>query len=211
MRTEAITLSIYKFRELSNKAQDKAIQDFIEHGMDGWDEGVLECAKDALSALGFSGINIEYSGFWSQGDGARVTGMWRASDVDMDGVDMLVGSWRESNADAGVLDQYASFLVDQQWVDVITSADRRLTCILSTYGYPRYYHEKSVDFNFDFDGDPANQPDCADLMQAFRDAMIWVYGLLETEYERATSHEEYGVLSDMGGWEYLEDGSLYNG
>lgn len=67
-------ITIYKYGELSESAQQKAREWYIE-GMDyEWWEGVYESAKEEGLTLGFHIDTINFSGFWSQGDGARWVG-----------------------------------------------------------------------------------------------------------------------------------------
>ncbi len=82
-----ITRTYYTFNELSEKAQERAIQDekaktynccddtyeFLSH------EKIAE-AKSDLEAQGFENVEIAYRGFWSQGDGASFT----AENIDIE-------------------------------------------------------------------------------------------------------------------------------
>ena len=72
MRT--IQLTLYKFNELSEDAQDSAVeaQQFINLH-DGWHEHIYEKHRMLAVEAGF-GVGEQYhSGFWSQGDGAMFT------------------------------------------------------------------------------------------------------------------------------------------
>lgn len=89
-------ITIYKYGELSESAQQKAREWYIE-GMDyEWWEGVYESAKEDGYEKGFCIDQINFSGFWSQGDGARWTGYvdvgaWlKAHGPDCIGVSALV-------------------------------------------------------------------------------------------------------------------------
>jgi len=72
---ETREITVFKFEELSERAQDKARQWYAEHGMcyEWWD-GDYEDAKDQGKERGFDIDDIRFSGFWSQGDGASWTG-----------------------------------------------------------------------------------------------------------------------------------------
>ena len=79
-------ITIYKWEELSQTAQQRARDWYIE-GMDyEWWEGVYEMAKEDGIALGFDIADIQFSGFYSQGDGAR----WKGA-ID-------VAQWLKANA-----------------------------------------------------------------------------------------------------------------
>lgn len=68
--SKVIEVEVYKWEELSQKAQQKAREWYID-GMDyEWWEGVYESAKEDGYEKGFHIDKINFSGFWSQGDGA---------------------------------------------------------------------------------------------------------------------------------------------
>lgn len=75
MRFETIVKTYYKFDELSENAQKKAIEHFRDINVDGdfWHEHVIDDRKEILKSLGFYEIKFNFSGFWSQGDGASFT------------------------------------------------------------------------------------------------------------------------------------------
>lgn len=67
-------VTIYKWEELSQTAQEKAREWYL-NGMDyEWWEGVYEMAKEDGRELGFYIDKIYFSGFSSQGDGASWIG-----------------------------------------------------------------------------------------------------------------------------------------
>lgn len=69
MRT--IETKAYTFTELSNEAKERA-RDWYRDGdsidLDTW------TYREKLESMGFEGVKIYYSGFWSQGDGACFEG-----------------------------------------------------------------------------------------------------------------------------------------
>lgn len=69
-----IELTLYKFDELSEEAQDQAVesQEYINL-YDGWHEFVHEKHRNIAVDAGFGVHRIYHSGFWSQGDGAMFT------------------------------------------------------------------------------------------------------------------------------------------
>lgn len=66
----------YSFEELSSDAQENAIDNNWDINIDyeGWEEEKIEEFKEDMSKYGISDIEVHYSGFWSQGDGASFTG-----------------------------------------------------------------------------------------------------------------------------------------
>jgi hypothetical protein len=96
-RTYPVT--VYKYAELSDKAKERARDWWREASARDNDfaEFVTDDFREELKALGFdtqrtgrylapndprAGDTIQWSGFWSQGDGASFSGTWRASDCD---------------------------------------------------------------------------------------------------------------------------------
>ena len=65
-----ITYKAYQFKELSDKAKEKALEWAHDLNTDhDWWEGVYDMWYEKLEAFGFTGCKIWFSGFWSQGDG----------------------------------------------------------------------------------------------------------------------------------------------
>ena len=69
---KTVEVKLYKFDELSEKAQAKAIEknrDINVH--DDWHEFIIDdWINEEIPSKGFNATKIYYSGFWSQGDGA---------------------------------------------------------------------------------------------------------------------------------------------
>lgn len=74
---KTVKIKTYTFEELSEEAKQKAIDD-ARNGdyylSREWWDCVYDYWKEELAKLGFYEIDISFSGFWSQGDGASFTG-----------------------------------------------------------------------------------------------------------------------------------------
>ena len=75
-----ITIKVYKFEELPEDVQERIIEDRKEYSsIDSIDfnevhaQFILDHWKEKLETLGFENAEIQYSGFYSQGDGASFT------------------------------------------------------------------------------------------------------------------------------------------
>lgn len=70
MRTE--TVNLYTFNELSKDTQKKVLEKHRHFNVDfnDWYDFVYEDWKEKLAEAGFEEVEIFFSGFWSQGDGA---------------------------------------------------------------------------------------------------------------------------------------------
>lgn len=72
MRT--ITKTVYSFDELSDKAKEKALEEYRDVNIhDSWADPLIEGLVEGLEEMGFKKSKIAFSGFWSQGDGASFT------------------------------------------------------------------------------------------------------------------------------------------
>ena len=73
MRT--IQVKLYKFNELGKEAKEKVLEKHREWNVefDEWYDCLFENWKEKLDKVGFEDAKIEFSGFWSQGDGACFT------------------------------------------------------------------------------------------------------------------------------------------
>ena len=72
MRQETITKTYLKFDELNKKQQEEVLDNlrFMQVEDDNWYECTQEQFHSDLKTLGFYNIESQFSGFWSQGDGA---------------------------------------------------------------------------------------------------------------------------------------------
>jgi len=116
---------LLKWEELSQDAKEYAIQKYKETGFayDWWDSVYEMCIEDGKE-MGFDIETINFSGFWSQGDGARWLGM-----VDLPrwfsacGVDSIgISAWQQLALE-GVISTNAT---------------------VESYGGARYCHENTM-------------------------------------------------------------------
>lgn len=124
MRT--ITKDIYNFSELSEEAKKKVLEDNRDWHVDSpyWYTCVTEAWKDKLLELGYTDVDIQFNGFYSQGDGACFTGLidilkWIEAHELQKEFDLLYSS-----------DKYGTY----DWYGAITHEGR-------------YYYSKSTDVN----------------------------------------------------------------
>jgi hypothetical protein len=194
MRT--IQLTLYKFNELSEDAQDNAVeaQQFINL-YDGWHEHIYEKHKMLAVEAGF-GVGEQYhSGFWSQGDGA----MFTYSDLDpkllKEAVDRL-------------------FMTREQ-------KDLLSTAYLSGYGKHsgHYYHEHSADHHINLEQDSFEQSDKLQYLidehytavehyikQLYRSLCTDLYEDLKSTYYELTSRKAVIEAIEANDLEFYEDG-----
>lgn len=75
MKDITITTTVYTFEELSDEAKEKALESYRDFNVRYivWYETTLDDQKEQLEKAGINKPAIEFSGFWSQGDGLSFT------------------------------------------------------------------------------------------------------------------------------------------
>ena len=79
MRTIKQEFKVYSFSELNTEAQRVALAELREQEVttpDCWYEHTIEDFKNTLESVGFYDVEVSFSGFCSQGDGASFTGRY---------------------------------------------------------------------------------------------------------------------------------------
>ena len=176
-----VAYKIFEFPELSEAAQKKVI-DYFRETAEFDHEDLLEEIKGQLELIGFSDVRVNFSGFCSQGDGACFTGTYLKPD-------------KEINRDS------IFFITWHKYLDEFLKLPSDLSVKISHRG--RYYHEKSVSFDFDDVENEAFIEICHDLMKE-------IYRTLEKEYEYQNSDEWIKETILANEYEFYENGKIYN-
>jgi hypothetical protein len=123
----------YTFDQLSDKLQKEAIEANRDINVyDDWHEHVIDGFQEDLGEMGVGDVEVEYSGFYSQGDGASFTG--KVEDMKKFLVKTL-GMTEYSDEELGELPDSIKEKVEG-FIDSLTIAFNR------KYG-SRYSHENS--------------------------------------------------------------------
>jgi hypothetical protein len=201
-----------KYHELSDEAKGKAVEWMQESNIEHYDDScVIDDWKALLSKLGFIDVNIWWSGFWSQGDGACFTGMWNAHWLDMlDSAADYTSADRAKEIMAYPTEIRGLFKlldpVDDDWMNdydspIVTK------CTLTHRG--SYYHENSILFDFD-NGPPTPDDAMREFSEWCQDLMRMIYKDLEADYEWATGVEcavEHIEMNDYD-YDFNEEGEV---
>ena len=161
--------------------------------------------KEKLENYGFIYPEINYTGFWSQGDGASFT-CYR--------VDIPVFI-EHFNDEIGLTDKQKNLLLAlMKDYDVFVFDVKRIKC--------RYYHEKTVlvctEFClYNFYNYPHLQSFLASIMQRLEDVISEkvldfsreIYRELEKEYDYLTSEDAIIESLQANDYEFTEDGNIY--
>ena len=205
MRTE--TIKIYKFKELSEEAKEKAIEKFYDFNIyEGWWEHVYEMYKE--DETGFDIDKIYFSGFWSQGDGAMFEGS-----PNEDILNFITPGYRTG---------YGNERYEKNWSRVIKLIKNGDINIYGSFKHSgRYYQSKSYSDNLDaemtndwYGKNYSNIEDiCEDILYEIReyyeDLCNKIYHSLEQEYEYYTSREAIEESIIANEYEFTEDGEQY--
>ena len=129
MREIKVTYDVYTFEELPEHIQNKLIEDEREYLSSDWSyffyQDILDDWVTRLEEQGFNSPKINYSGFWSQGDGASFT---------TDSIDLIKLCDHLELWPAGKEKTYRSLLENLSYIVYLKRTNHH------------YYHENSTTF-----------------------------------------------------------------
>ena len=187
-------ITLYRFDELSEQAQEKVIERFRTDEILFFDgELIIESIYDKYETQ-ISDMDIEYSGFWSQGDGASFTGT-------------LDSDW----------------LIENLLPDNLKELVRYVECHFTRKTY-MYVHENTVSSDLrnviwaDHIEDnerlsvhmsEKHMRDIEDCIEEYRrDICHEIYSLLEEQYEYTYSEENIRELIEINDYLFHENGDF---
>lgn len=206
----------FKFSELSQSAKQRACQDYAETGMDhGWWEFVYEDYKEKCEAAGFRDPEFSFSGFWSQGDGAKFNCHFSFKDEELAPF-LPEGVWPQLlalKAEARLLDEpvptfyYAGVIEDRGYYShcyemTVVDSDG---LVMDIGMADRSEFSDKVDSYLDSVSHITIEKN---ILEAARDIAQDLYKSLENEYVYQTSEESVEAMSEANDWLYDEDGRL---
>ena len=208
MRT--VDVQVYKFSELSDSAKVTARDKYREHDEFEPEYEPYETAAAILgidlteersgkrSGTWYPATTIQYSGFWSQGDGASFTGTYKF----LPGCcEKIRDEFGKDETLWGIADRLSALhcrlrLASGGWLEGKITQDSNM-----------YVHSHTMDATaYDKDGeemDIAVSDEFRDLMREFAD---WIYGCLEDDYNYQTSDENVDYILEANDYEFDEDG-----
>jgi hypothetical protein len=201
MRTE--TIKIYKFEELNDESQEKAIEKFYDLNIyEGWWDSVYEMYMQ--DETGFDIDKIYFRGFHSQGDGAMFEGS-----PNKDILHFITPNYRNK--------QY-----QKDWYRVIKLIKNGDINIYGSFKHSgHYYHSKSYSDNLDAemtnDRYGKNYSNIEDILEDileeirehYEDICNKIYHSLKQEHEYNTSREAIEESIIVNEYEFTEDGEQY--
>ena len=215
----AVAEGVFTFDQLSKEAKERARDAFREDEGRDW-EPEYEWYETAAKLLGIdlterrtrrSGKNemvaytantIQYSGFWSQGDGASFTG-------DFTFVPGCCQSIRNEFPQDTTLHEIADSLTAMNNALRLLEGKKLSGKITHGHRGGNYVHSGTMDATaYDDEGeelDIETSDRFRDLMREFAD---WIYKGLEADYDACTSDEAIDERLSGGDYEFDEEGAM---
>lgn len=198
MRTEEIT--IYTYDELTDKAKEKAREWYRSGSLDyDWWDSVYDDFLNICRIMGVdtSERDIQFSGFWSQGDGASFTGSYAYAKGSAKAIREHAPQDKELH---GIVDELAA--LQRRYFYGI---DASITRMGSRYVHS---HTMQVEAHTTHHDRHLNDDDEQHLKELMRDLADWLYCQLEKEYEYLTSDEAVEESIRANEYEFTEDGAI---
>lgn len=189
---KTIEIKLYKFDELSEAAQDKAIEHLYDINVDfEWWDSTYDCIIETGACIGIDIDKIYFSGFYSQGDGACFEGEYRYNNKPIENF----------NTDKD-LERIIKGLKELQ-----KRSFYQLGARVKQSGH--YMHENCTRIETWHNQRDITLKEEEDLEELLRDFMRWIYRTLEQEYEYLTSKEAIIETIRANDYDFTVDGKLY--
>lgn len=196
------TIKIYSFDELNAEAKQVAINHFKNDpnylDYDWWCY-VYDDVKSALEVIGFSDTDISFSGFWSQGDGARFTGNYEYA---KGGVKNLVSYAPNEKVFIDAAKQLQAR--QRKYFYKISGKVERISDF--------YCHENTIRFSVDYSSGSTLQA-VSDIEQQIteivRTVSKYIYTKLKKEHDYLMSDDAIIERIEYNDYLFDEDGTIY--
>ena len=217
-----MTTTVYEYRELGKEAQAKAREWFRRIEAETFEPDA--CYEDFIMCAQALGISIDmrdtklsggrvrrdpaiyWSGFYSQGDGARFEGTYDAKDIPL-------GETAESRIKAHAPNDEALHNIARELDTLQVTYKQRLVGLIKHHYGSRYDHSNTADITCWYD-DPedgsepleVSSEDETRLTMALRSLMDWMYQQLEADFEYRLSDEALIEGIEINKYEFTENG-----
>lgn len=216
-----------KYEDLNDAAKEKAREWWKELEGETWgSDRAPDYYDDFITCLGFLGIEVkintrvingrkldpreqrtvqepafQWSGFWSQGDGFVLEGVWRAREVNANG--LMEYAPQDQVLHKLCLDAVTIMLREPLGVATITT-------VSAGPGLPYMRLGETGTDRFDNDGDelPMDDDDQKAVKDLVERACDWCYDQLESNYEYDTGDEAAEEAIKANEYEFDEDGNI---
>lgn len=199
--------TIEEWKEKDKEVYEKILEEHRHTNVNhDWWKFTVESFKEELEALGFANTDVNFSGFWLQGDGASFTGDWDSAkmlavkELKEKGIELsdwakelkrvLKGNLKDIKA------KYAYFSIKS------TSHHYAHEYTVSIFE-PEYWNSRKQDRCYI----PPEQVD--DILEGCRTAMKAMYRILEKEYYYLTSDEAVEETLEINEYKFDKDGKIW--
>lgn len=210
----------YSFDELPQEAKKRAIdinRDMFIEGFDWWEDIIDEFTSE-LESIGMDRVKCDFSGFYSQGDGASFTGRVSDNKKFLQSIKFPLFNFDLINRPSikEKFKKLADDFCDNIYIEIVRNSSR-------------YYHESSIEANVELDGEENIELDLGVFelggnMKINMDKMMesvesWVtewarksskdlYRRLEKDYDSLTSDETVAEELESGGYRFDKKGNM---
>lgn len=193
---KTITTTVYEYAELSETAQEKAREWYVQCGFDhDWWDNVFCDAKEIAALMGIDIKDIYFSGFSSQGDGACFTGRYAYKK----------GSGKAVTAHAPQDTELQRIAAGLQAIQ--RKHFYKLVASVAHTGH--YSHAYSTTIDIEHADNPyvdIPDDDEKEMIQLLRGFMNWIYKQLETDHDYLTSDEAVSESIIANEYHFTADG-----
>ena len=197
-----LLIKLYRFEELDKKTQEKVLDDNRYTLTTGnWYASTLSFWEDNLTKMGFMSPDIEFSGFYSQGDGAPFTAMCDAVQI----MDTMVRCYGH---DYGWDYKQVRLWLELSEKDLIT---------FDVHKQNHYPYKNSVNYSVEHLFTDVSDifvkkcaiKDLSDYFSAWCNELCGaIYEDLQNEYEYLVSDDAIVEFFDANEFEFLADGTI---
>ena len=205
----------YTFDELSPEAKKHAIdsnRDYNTESYDWW-EPIIEGFTEEMEAIGMADIDCQFSGFYSQGDGASFTGKVKDNELFLKEIGITPASVGLGDKTPRKFDTALASIAENIYI-TIQRNDRN------------YYHYNTISANVEVDGDEEIELDLGlgmiieidvnDVCERIdpiitdwaREKSKKLYRDLENYHDELQSDENIANDLSSGGHEFDEEGNM---
>ena len=193
MRTETVTRELFQFDELSDDAKEVARQWWRDASFhDEWWDSVYDDFDTIAELIGVTIGDKQFSGFWSQGDGASFAGFY---------------SYKKGSCKA-IRDYAPKDITLHRIADDLAAIQRRNFYSLSAN---ITLHKGSMQVSVERDSDNyqnATNDAESEVQNAMRSLAQWLYKQLEREYVYRNADEQVDDIIRANGYEFYESGKI---
>jgi hypothetical protein len=214
----------YSFDELSPEAKKKALEKNRDINIDytGWEDLTIDDFKEEVKEDGINDLEVTYTGFHSQGDGASFTSndidtrkIFNAAGIKSDGaLNMEVDDERSKGVNKEFYDLLDTMEdIGQLERNRIKPEEIRVTVERIN---SRYYHENTVRANVEIWDEPDGWEEPPNFTSELEDKITdYIRGLcrklyryLEEDYEYQTSDEAVQETIEANNYKFDERGNI---